>query len=75
MTISSGLVGNPRVGRTTQVVRIPIGWDKQQMIDLYVLIYEKYEARRLALESGAENKTRDWTQFDKLMEEVESILD
>ena len=68
-------VGNPRRGRTSQVVRIPAGWDKDKMIDVYTFMVAKLDGRREGLRSGLESSSRDWTHFDRLMIELATILD
>jgi hypothetical protein len=76
MSDSKRSVGRPyEGGRTTQVVRIPKDWDKQKLIDLYILMTGKLDGRREGIRSGKESMGRDWTQFDKLMLEVANIVD
>jgi hypothetical protein len=66
--------GRPKEnGRTTQLVRIPVGWDKQEMIDLYILIQGHLDIHlRNSVEGG--NKTRNWTEYNRLMEEIKYVL-
>jgi hypothetical protein len=69
-------VGRPyEGGRTTQVVRIPLGWDKQKLIDIYILVHAHLDGRREGILSGKQSCGRDWTQYDRLMQEIAAIID
>jgi hypothetical protein len=75
ITRSLGIVGNPRLGRTTKVVRIPAEFDHKILCDLYILMAAHLDGRREELRSGSRRRTRDWTHYDRLLIEVADILD
>jgi len=66
--------GRPKEnGRTTKLVRIPVEWDIQEMIDIYALMHQHADIQ-ITAKSRGENNTRDWTHYNRLMEEVIGII-
>jgi len=70
----TGLAGNPRLGRTTRVARVPADIPVQDMVDLYYLIMVHREARRNMLSRPCTIATRNWVEYDRLMQSIDGVL-
>lgn len=61
-------------GRTSKTVRIPKDWDVSELIGIYILIHSARDGRQMELEAGISGCTRNWVEFDRLMDRVDACL-